>query len=110
MTTQNGPHGCWLAVAVATLWAAERWGRGGRRRFRPAQYQTSRHWSPGSADAACHPPAARECLSPGLDPVLVALLDQAPLPMGRFVPEPWPAVSEPEETPLLPALEVPLAA
>jgi len=24
--------------------------------------------------------------------ILVALLDHAPLPMGRFVPEPWPAV------------------
>lgn len=42
---------------------------------------------------------------------LVALLDQAPRPMGRFVPAPWPAVSEPEEAaPLLPALAVPLAA
>jgi len=43
--------------------------------------------------------------------ILVALLDQAPLPLGRLVPEPWPAVSELEaQAPLLPGLEVPLAA
>jgi hypothetical protein len=43
--------------------------------------------------------------------ILVALLDQAPLPMGRFVPEPWPAVMALEEqAPPLPNLEVPLAA
>jgi hypothetical protein len=43
--------------------------------------------------------------------ILVALLDQAPLPMGRFIPEPWPAVAALEEpTPVLPDLERPLAA
>jgi hypothetical protein len=38
----------------------------------------------------------------------VALLDQAPLPLGRFVPEPWPAV--PEESPALQGLALPQAA
>jgi Transposase DDE domain len=43
--------------------------------------------------------------------ILVALLDQAPLPLGRFVPEPWPAVPVPEEaTPSLPELVLPQAA
>jgi hypothetical protein len=43
--------------------------------------------------------------------ILVALLEQAPLPRGRFVPEPWPAVMALEEQALLlPNLEVPLAA
>ena len=47
----------------------------------------------------------------GWNLILVALLDQTPLPMGRFVPEPWPAVMALEEqAPLLPNLEVPLAA
>ena len=47
----------------------------------------------------------------GWNLILVALLDQAPLPMGRFLPEPWPAVTALEEhAPLLPALAVPLAA
>ena len=31
--------------------------------------------------------------------ILVAWLDQAPLPLGRFVPAPWPAVLVPEEAP-----------
>jgi hypothetical protein len=43
--------------------------------------------------------------------ILVALLEQAPLPMGRLIPEPWPAVTaRRERAPLLPDLEVPLAA
>ena len=47
----------------------------------------------------------------GWNLILVALLEQAPLPMGRFMPEPWPAVIVLEEqAPLLPSLEVPLAA
>ena len=47
----------------------------------------------------------------GWNLILVALLDQAPLPMGRFVPEPWPAVPVPEEeTCSLPGLALPQAA
>jgi hypothetical protein len=43
--------------------------------------------------------------------ILVALLEQAPLPMGRFIPESWPAITARRElAPLLPDLEVPLAA
>jgi hypothetical protein len=47
----------------------------------------------------------------GWNLILVALLDQTPLPMGRFIPDPWPAVMALEEqAPLLPNWEVPLAA
>jgi len=47
----------------------------------------------------------------GWNLILVALLDQAPLPLGRFVPEPWPAIPVPEEeTPALPVLALPQAA
>ena len=43
--------------------------------------------------------------------ILVAVRDQAPLPLGRFVPEPWPAVPVPEAVPpALPGLAVPQAA
>jgi hypothetical protein len=41
---------------------------------------------------------------------LVAVLDQAPLPLGRFVPAPWPAVPVPEESPALQGLALPQAA
>ena len=47
----------------------------------------------------------------GWNLILVALLDQAPLPMGRFVPEPWPGGAALEEqAALLLGLEVALAA
>jgi hypothetical protein len=47
----------------------------------------------------------------GWNLILVALLEQAPLPMGRLVPEPWPAVVALEDQPaLLPNVEVSLAA
>jgi hypothetical protein len=35
----------------------------------------------------------------GWNVILVALLDQVPLPLGRFIPAPWPAVPVPEEAP-----------
>ena len=39
--------------------------------------------------------------------LLVALLNQAPLPIGRFIPEPWPVVPVPEqEGTLLPDIEM----
>ena len=47
----------------------------------------------------------------GWNLILVALLDQVPLPMGRFLPESWPAVPVPEDaTPSLPELALPQAA
>ena len=47
----------------------------------------------------------------GWNLILVALLDHAPLPLGRFVPEPWPAVPVPEAEPSSPpVLALPQAA
>ena len=101
----------WLAVAVATLWLLS---------------------VGGEADATIpastvldvtalvpQPPRTRgatrlrrvSVFRRGWTLILVALLDQAPLPMGRFVPEPWPAVPVPEEeTCSLPGLALPQAA
>ena len=58
------------------------------------------------------PPACDwSVLRRGWNLILVALLDHAPLPLGRFVPEPWPAVPVPEEEPTsLPVLALPQAA
>ena len=98
----------WLAVAVATLWLLS---------------------VAGEADAtipastvldvtALVPPPARtrratrlrlvSVFRRGWILILVALLDQAPLPLGRFVPELWPAV--PEAAPALRGLALPRAA
>jgi hypothetical protein len=102
MTQPDRAARLWLAVAVATLWLLS---------------------VGGEADAtipastvldvtALIPPPARtrratrlrlvSVFRRGWTLILVALLDQAPLPLGRFVPEPWPAV--PEESPALPGL------
>ena len=101
----------WLAVAVATLWLL----RVG-----------------GEADATIPASTVRDVTALVPEPLrtrratrlrlvrvfrrgwnlsLVALLDHAPLPLGRFVPEPWPAVPVPEEEPTsLPVLALPQAA
>jgi hypothetical protein len=99
----------WLAVAVATLWLLSVGGEAEETMpastvpditaLVPRQPRTRR---------ATRLRLVRVCRR-GWNLILVALLDQTPRPMGRFVPEPWPAVSEPE-APLLPALAVPLAA
>jgi len=111
MTKPDRAARLWLAVAVATLWLLS---------------------VGGEADATIpastvldvtalvpQPPRTREAtrlrlvsvFRRGWNLILVALLEQAPLPMGRFLPEPWPAVTALEEpAPLWPALEMPLAA
>ena len=109
MTQPDRAARLWLAVAVATLWLLS---------------------VGGEADAtipastvldvtALVPQPARtrratrlrlvSVFRQGWILILVALLDQAPLPLGRFVPEPWPAVPE-QETPSRPVLALPQAA
>ena len=87
----------WLAVAVATLWLLSVGGEADATipastvpdvtALVPEQLRTRR--------------ATRlrlvSVFRRGWNLILVALLDQVPLPMGRFVPEPWPAVPGLEE-------------
>jgi len=101
----------WLAVAVATLWLLSVGGE-------------ADETIPASTVldvTALVPQPARtrratrlrlvSVFRRGWTLILVALLDQTPLPMGRFVPEPWPAVPVPEEeTASLPGLVLPQAA
>ena len=110
MTKPDRAARLWLAVAVATLWLLS---------------------VGGEADATI--PASTVLITAlvptlprtrratrlrlvsvfrrGWNLLLVALLDQAPLPLGRFIPEPWPAIPVPEEEPpCLPALALPQAA
>jgi DDE family transposase len=111
MTQPDRAARLWLAVAVATLWLLS---------------------VGGEADATIpastvrdvpalvpHQPRTRgatrlrlvSVFRQGWNLILVALLDQAPLPLGRFIPEPWPGVPGlEEETPTLPVLEMPQAA
>jgi len=111
MTKPERAARLWLAVAVATLWLLSVGGE--------AEETIPASTVPDITALVPRQPRTRcatrlrlvSVFRRGWNLILVALLDQAPLPMGRFLPEPWPAVLEPEEqAPLLPALEVPLAA
>ena len=111
MTKPERAARLWLAVAVATLWLLSVGGEADETipastvpdvtALVPEQLRTRR--------------ATRlrlvSVFRRGWNLILVALLDHAPLPMGRFVPEPWPAVPVPEEEPpSLPVLALPQAA
>ncbi len=101
----------WLAVAGATLWLLSVGGE--------AEETLPASTIPDITALAPRPPRTRRAtrlrlvrvFRRGWIRILVALLDQTPRPMGRLVPEPWPAVPESEEPRLLlPGLEVPWAA
>jgi hypothetical protein len=111
MTKPDRAARLWLAVAVATLWLLSVGGE--------AEETIPASTVPDVTTLLPTPPRRRRAtrlrlvrvFRRGWHLILVALLEQAPLPMGRFVPEPWPAVIVLEEqAPLLPSLEVPLAA
>ena len=81
----------WLAVAVATLW---RLSVGGA-----AEETIPESTVPDITGVVPRTPRTRRAtrrrlvsvFRRGWSLILVALLDQAPLPMGCFLPEPWPA-------------------
>jgi hypothetical protein len=111
MTTPERAARLWLAVAVATLWWLSVGGE--------AEETIPASTVPDGTALIPGQPRRRRAtrlrlvrvFRRGWNLILVALLDPAPLPMGRFVPESWPAVMALEEqAPLLPNLEVPLAA
>lgn len=111
MTQPERAARLWLAVAVATLWLLSVGGE--------AEESIPASTVPDLTALISTLPRMRRAtrlrlvsiFRRGWTLILVALLDQAPLPMGRFVPEPWPAVSMPEEaTSSLAGLALPRAA
>jgi len=101
----------WRAVAVATLWLLSVGGEADE----PSPASTVLDVTALVPQPARTRRATRlrlvSVFRRGWTLMLVALLDQTPLPMGRFVPEPWPAVPVPEEeTASLPGLVLPQAA
>jgi hypothetical protein len=85
----------WLAVAVATLWLLSVGGM--------AEDTLPVSTLLPLADADCPPSRPRQAtrlrlvsiFRQGWITILVALLNQRHLPRGRFVPEPWPQVDQP---------------
>jgi hypothetical protein len=111
MTKPERAARLWLAVAVATLWLLSVGGE--------ADATVPASTVPDVTVLVPAPPRTRRAtrlrrvsvFRRGWNLILVALLDQAPLPLGRFVPEPWPAVPVPEpQTPSLPVQALPQAA
>ena len=111
MTKPERAARLWLAVAVATLWLLSVGGE--------AEETIPTSTVPDVTALVPTQPRMRRAtrlrlmsvFRRGWNLILVALLDQAPLPLGRFVPEPWPMVPVPEEeTPALPVLALPQAA
>lgn len=111
MTQPDRAARLWLAVAVATLWLLSVGGE--------ADAAIPASTVPDVTALIPQQPRMRRAtrlrlmsvFRRGWNLILVALLNQTPLPMGRFMPEPWPAVSMPEETtPALPGLVLPRAA
>ncbi len=111
MTQPDRAARLWRAVAVAPLWLLSVGGEAG------ATIPTSTVLDV----TALVPPQPRtrratrlrlvRVFRRGWTLILVALLDQAPLPLGGFVPEPGPAVPVPEgERPAVPGLGLPQAA
>ena len=110
-TTPDRAARRWLAVAVATWWRLRVGGE--------AEATIPASTVLDVTALVFQPPRTRRAtrlrlvrvFRRGWNLILVAWLDQAPLPLGRFVPEPWPAIPVPEEaTPALPVLALPQAA
>jgi hypothetical protein len=111
MTQPERAARLWLAVAVATLWLLSVGGEADET-IPASTILDVTAWVPQPARTRR---ATRlrlvSVFRRGWTLILVALLDQTPWPMGRFVPEPWPAVPVPEaETAALPGLVLPQAA
>jgi hypothetical protein len=111
MTKPDRAARLWLAVAVATLWLLSVGGE--------AEETIPASTVLDVTALVFQQPRTRRAtrlrlvsvVRRGWNLILVAWLDQAPLPLGRFVPEPWPAIPVPEEaTPALPVLALPQAA
>jgi hypothetical protein len=92
MTQPDRAARLWLAVAVATLWLLSVGGEADE--TIPASTVLDVTALVPQPMRTRHATRLRlvSVFRRGWTLILVALLDQAPLPMGRFVPEPWPAV------------------
>jgi hypothetical protein len=84
----------WVAVAVATLWLLSVGG------LAEESIPASTRLPLASADGPPSRPRRATCLRlvsgfrQGWITILVALFNQRRLPLGRFVPEPWPQTSK----------------
>ena len=110
MTQPDRAARLWLAVAVATLWLLSVGGEADETIPASTVLDVTPLVPPQARTRRATRLRLVSVFRRGWNLILVALLAQAPLPLGRFVPEPWPAVPVLEETPSLAVLALPQAA
>lgn len=92
MTDPERANRLWLALAVATLWVVSVGGEA--EATQPASSLAELPLLHIARRRTRHAtrPRLLSCFRQGLLTILVALLHGQPLPLGRFIPQPWPAV------------------
>jgi hypothetical protein len=94
----------WLAIAVATLWVVSVGGEADDALpVSSLEDLPERHIARRRATGRTQP-RLLSCFRRGVLLILVALLQGQPLPLGRFLPEPWP--TEPPAVLLLPPIRL----
>ena len=90
----------WLAIAVATLWVVSVGGEADASTTRCSGLESlpELHIARRTATKRSRP-RLQSCFAQGLRIILVTLLKGEPLPLGHFVPEPWPVVMPPRKKP-----------
>jgi hypothetical protein len=91
MTDPERASRLWLALAVATLWVVSVGGAA-----EAALPASSLEALPVLHPARLRPrrrtrPRLLSCFRRGVLTILAALIEGSPLPLGRFIPEPWPS-------------------
>ena len=87
----------WLAIAVATLWVVSVGGEADATQpcsgleALPALHVARRQATKRSR------PRLQSCFAQGVRRIFVAVLDGRRLPLGRFIPEPWPTTMPPRK-------------
>ena len=101
MTDPGRASRLWLAIAVATLWAVSVGGEADATlpcstlADLPPLHVAVRQRKTTQRSR----PRLQSCFAHGLQLIFVALLKAEPLPLGRFIPEPWPTVLPPGKKP-----------
>jgi hypothetical protein len=89
----------WLAIAVATLWVVSVGGEADATQpcssfaTLPETHVAVRRRKTTQRSR----PRLHSCFALGLQCIFVALLKGEPLPLGRFIPDPWPSVLPPRK-------------
>jgi hypothetical protein len=89
----------WLAIAVATLWVVSVGGETDASQIQSdLEALPDLHVARRTATKRSRP-RLQSCFAQGLRRIFVALLKAEPLPLGHFVPEPWPTLMPPRKKP-----------